>query len=99
MTASTKPLLFVCILVGALQGCDRPPPPPPMEASDRGKIEGPDVALLSRAQLESTLKECMQYGRTDDPRVKYTPRYCSAVMTAHLRLRDDPASSAPVDPA
>jgi len=37
---------------------------------------------MSHEQLMATYAECTRYGKMDDPRVKYTPRYCSAVNSA-----------------
>jgi hypothetical protein len=63
-----------------------------------GKIEGPAVNTLSHDGLQSTLAECMKYGKMDDPRVKYTSRYCSAVMSAHLSEGYTKAAHSNVDP-
>jgi hypothetical protein len=69
------PYWFLGVLI--LAGCGHQAPPP---AGDR--LEGPPVESLSHEQLMATYAECTRYGKMDDPRVKYTQRYCSAVNSA-----------------
>jgi hypothetical protein len=46
----------------------------------------------------AVLHECHQYGSSDDPKVKYTTRYCSAAQSAHAMEGYSTAGSAAVDP-
>jgi hypothetical protein len=63
------------------------------------KVEGPDVKSLSHDQLMAALHECHRFGGSDDPRVKYTVRYCSAAQSAHAMEGYAVPSAAPVDPS
>jgi hypothetical protein len=87
-------VLILSALAG-LSGCGRGGP---ASSAAPEKIEGPDVKTLSHDQLMSALHECHQYGSSDDPRVKYTIRYCSAVQSAHSMEGYSAPSSAVVDP-
>jgi len=71
-------LLLITILL--LTGCGAGPNPPTPKTGE--KIEGPPVKALSHEQLVTIYTECTQYGRMDDPRVRYTIRYCSAINSA-----------------
>ena len=80
-------LLWLC-------GCNSKPP----DTASSGKVEGPPVAKQSHEQLMALYAECTRYGRMDDPDVKYTARYCSAVNSA--QQMEGYAASAPrkIDP-
>ena len=69
---------------------------PAIRTGDR--IEGPDVKTLSHEQLMEALHECHRYGSSDDPRVKYTISYCSAVQSAHAMEGYASPSAAVADP-
>jgi len=86
-------LLFSALAI--LQGCGQPHEP---NAGAIEKIEGPDVKGLPHEQLMAVLHECHQYGSSDDPRVKYSVRYCSAAQSAHAMEGYAAPSSAVVDP-
>lgn len=86
-----KSLALISISL-VLTSCGSSTPTPP------AKIEGPEVKALNHEQLMGALKECDQYGRHDDPRVKYTERYCAAVTSAHAMEGFTTKSTAPVDP-
>ena len=91
--------LILTILTALATGCDKPPDQMlPPEPSTAGKIEGPAVRSLATAQLDEALKECMRYGKMDDPKVKYTPRYCSAVMSEHLQAGYTKTAPSKADP-
>ncbi len=62
------------------------------------KSEGPPVNSLSHDQLMVTHRECTQYGQIDDPKVKYTVRYCAAIQSAHLSEGYTNPSTTKVDP-
>ena len=62
------------------------------------KTEGPAVKTLSHDALMAVLTECHQYGSSDDPRVTYTIRYCSAAQMAHSMEGYSAPSTAVVDP-
>src|SRR5258708_22713678 len=86
MTGSTRvkimkrysSLLVISILV--LTGCGAGPNQPTSKTGE--KIEGPPVKTLSHEQLMVIYAECTQYGRMDEPTVKHTIRYCSAINNA-----------------
>jgi hypothetical protein len=73
-------LAIPAIILVLLNACSRGPAPP----STVGQIEGPPASSLSHEQLTEAYADCVRFGRMDDPRVRYTARYCSAVMSAHL---------------
>jgi len=92
--------LLITLSLVVLAACGRPEAASSSgETASGGQVEGPPVSSLSHEQLQSMLAECMRYGKMDDPRVKYTSRYCSGVMSAHLQ--DGYGKSAPsaVDPS
>ena len=64
-----------------------------------GKIEGPPVNSLSHEQLMAMYQECTKFGQIDDPKVKYTMRYCASVQTAQLTQGYTAPGTATVDPA
>jgi hypothetical protein len=69
------------------------------DALSAGKVEGPAIKSLSHDQLMAVLHECHQYGSSDDSKVKYTTRYCSAAQSAHAMEGYSTAGSTAVDPA
>jgi len=73
-------LTIPAITLVLLNACGRGPAP----SVTAGKIEGAPASSLSHEQLIEAYADCVRFGRMDDPRVRYTPRYCSAVMSAHL---------------
>ena len=52
--------------------------------SSKGEKRGTPVNTLSHDQLMAIYQECTQYGQIDDPGVRYTPRYCASIQSAHL---------------
>jgi hypothetical protein len=66
--------------------------------SDGGKSDGPQVSTLSHDQLMAAYHECIQYGSIDDPKVKYSVRYCAAIQSAHLSEAYTSPGTAKVDP-
>jgi hypothetical protein len=88
--------ILVCFAVVALAlaGCGRNA----ANVSVAGKLEGPPVSTLSHDQLMDAYHECTQYGRIDDPKVKYTVRYCAAIQSAHLSEGYTAPGTAKVDP-
>jgi hypothetical protein len=89
--------LFPCVVVLSLAGCGSGNLPPSAGPSE--KIEGPDVKTLSHDALMAVLHECHQYGSSDDPRVKYTIAYCSAVQSAHAMEGYANPGAGAVDPS
>lgn len=83
-------------VVAILHGCGQPHEP---KAGAIEKLEGPDARTLSHEQLIAVLHECHQYGSSDDSRVKYTVRYCSAAQSTHAMEGYAAPSSAAVDPS
>jgi hypothetical protein len=83
--------LSITLLV--LSACSPKVPPPP------SKIEGPSVDKLTHEELMAALQECDLYGAHDDPRVRYTERYCAAVTSAHAMEGFTTKSTAKVDPS
>jgi hypothetical protein len=84
---------FIVAIV--ITGCGRGPSG---ATSGADKIEGPSVNSLSHEQLMAVYSECTAFGRMDDPRVKYTTRYCSAVNSAQEMEGYASLSAAKVDP-
>ena len=62
------------------------------------KSEGPPVNTLPHEDLMAAYRECTKYGVIDDPKVKYTARYCAAVQAGHLAEGYTAPSTAKVDP-
>jgi hypothetical protein len=88
--------LFVLISVAGLCACERGSQPAIVETP--GKVDGPNVKTLSHDQLMDAYHDCTQYGAIDDPKVKYTVRYCAAVQSAHLSEGYTAPGTAKVDP-
>jgi hypothetical protein len=84
-------LTFGFVIAGCGKG-------PVVERSGTDKVEGPPVKGLSHEQLMTLYSECTAFGRMDDPRVKYTARYCSAVNSAQVMEGYASSSAAKVDP-
>jgi hypothetical protein len=87
---------LVCFVTAALglAGCGRDA----ATVSEGGKSEGPPVSTLSHDQLMGAYHDCTQYGPIDDPRVKYTVRYCAAIQSAHVSEGYTAPGTAKVDP-
>jgi hypothetical protein len=88
--------LLSVLAFAILSGCG--PHPESTDVRSAGKVEGPAVKSLSHDQLMAVLHECHRYGSSDDPKVKYTTRYCSAAQSAHAMEGYSTAGSAAVDP-
>jgi hypothetical protein len=87
-------LLFSVVAV--MSGCEQPHE---SVTNATEKVEGPDVKRLSHVELMEVLHECHRFGASDDPKVKYTVRYCSAAQSAHAMEGYAVPSAAPVDPS
>jgi hypothetical protein len=86
--------VMLIALATLMSSCGRNAP----NTTDNAKIEGPDIKSLSHDQLISIYKECTQYGRIDDPRVKYTVSYCAAIQGAQLSEGYTAPGTTKVDP-
>jgi hypothetical protein len=86
-------VVFAIAALG-LAGCGRDA----ANVSEGGKLEGPPVSTLLHDQLMAAYRECTQYGPIDDPKVKYTVRYCAAIQSAHLSEGYTAPGTAKVDP-
>lgn len=87
------PVVFAIAALG-LAGCGHDA----ANVSQGGKLEGPAVSTLSHDQLMAAYHECTHYGPIDDPKVKYTVRYCAAIQSAHLSEGYTAPGTAKVDP-
>jgi hypothetical protein len=88
-------ILGLCMLTTfALAGCGGST----VGTSQREKSEGLPITALSHDQLLAVYRECTQYGQIDDPKVRYTARYCTSVQSAHLSEGFAVTSKAKVDP-
>jgi hypothetical protein len=87
--------LFICAL--SLASCGRDPASR-IPGTEDHKVEGPSINTLSHEQLMGFYAECTQYGRMDDPKVKYTAHYCSAVNRAQEMEGYSKHTPRPVDP-
>jgi hypothetical protein len=86
--------VMLIALATLLSSCGRNAP----NTTVNSKMEGPDIKSLSHDQLISIYKECTQYGRIDDPRVKYTVSYCAAIQGAQLSAGYTAPGTTKVDP-
>jgi hypothetical protein len=84
--------LFAVLLAGCDTGAS------PVVSMNPEKLEGPPVTGLTHEQLMSFYSECTTYGRMDDPRVKYSARYCSAISSAQQMEGYSKAAVPKVDP-
>jgi len=87
---------LVLILIAGLCGCERGSEPVILESAN--KVDGPNPKMLSHDQLMDAYHDCTQYGAIDDPKVKYTVRYCASVQSAHLSEGYTAPGTAKVDP-
>jgi hypothetical protein len=85
-----KPIATCLIASFALAACNPQAPVP-------AKVDGPPVDGLTHDQLMAALQECDRYGAHDDPRVRYSERYCAAVTSAHAMEGFTTKSTAKVD--
>jgi hypothetical protein len=87
-------LVVFAVVVLGLAACGRDT----AAVSAGGKSEGPPVNTLSHDQLMAAYRECTQYGPIDDPKVKYTARYCAAIQAGQLSEGYTAPGTAKVDP-
>lgn len=87
-------LIIIAMAALGLSGCNRDAG----HITQSEKIEGPPTTTLSHDQLMAAYHECTQFGAIEDPKVKYTARYCAAIQVAHLSEGYTAPGTAKVDP-
>jgi hypothetical protein len=86
-------VVFAIVALG-MAGCGRDV----ANVNEGGKLEGPPVGTLAHDQLMAAYHECTEYGPINDPKVKYTVRYCAAIQIARLSEGYTASGTAKVDP-